>query len=465
VTLAFSSNVDQWSITAAHHEGEGSSVNHRLHGLRSIAVALIVGLTGAALFAGTAGGQTTPETGVTDKTVTLGFISSETGAASSTGQGAVDGCKARIGRANAQGGVNGRKIEVEFVDDASSPDNLKNAQDLVQNRKVFAVINDSALAFFSYRYLVGAGVPVVGGGYDGNYYYDKGNESIFSGLGSASPVPGLTYDSGARLMKKLGGTKFGVVGYGISPSSSENAKAWYNYAAPAAGLDPTYLNNTVDFGSTDVGPVVLGIKNSGADAVYMPLNPETNFAIIQGLQQNGVQTKVTISATGYGQDLLDSPVAQVLKPTDVLLNSFRPIELGGKAVKQYMADRKKYAGVTGVPAFGDYTGYITCDIAVTGLEAAGKNPTRQGFIDGLRNAGQYDGAGLTCEPYDYSLANYGKIDPEACFWFTALKNGKFQVLNGGKPLTGKLVGNPALLAQYTGSSGSTTATTAKPAGS
>ena len=32
-----------------------------------------------------------------------------------------------------------------------------------------------------------------------------------------------------------------------------------------------YLNTTVDFGSTDVGPLVLGIKNSGADAVYLPL--------------------------------------------------------------------------------------------------------------------------------------------------------------------------------------------------
>jgi branched-chain amino acid transport system substrate-binding protein len=430
-----------------------------------MAVALIVGLTGAALFAGSAGGQTPPVPGVTNSTVKLGFIASETGSAASTGKGAANGCKARIGRANAEGGVNGRKIEVEYVDDQSSPDNLKNAQDLVQNRNVFAVINDSALAFFAYRYLVGAGVPVVGGGYDGNYYYDKGNENIISGLGSSSPVPGLTYDTGARLMKKLGGTKYGVVGYGISPSSSENAKASYNYAAPAAGMDPTYINTSVDFGSTDVGPVVLGIKNSGADAVYMPLNPETNFAIIQGLQQNGVQTKVTISATGYGQDLLDSPVAQVLKPTDVLLNSFRPIELGGKSIKQYMADRKKYAGVTDVPAFGDYTGYVTCDIAVTGLQAAGNNPTRQGFIDGLRKLDSYDAAGLTCAPYDFSLANYGKINPNNCSWFTSLKNGKFKVLNGGKPLTGKLVGNPALLAQYTGSSGSTTATTAKPAGS
>jgi ABC-type branched-subunit amino acid transport system substrate-binding protein len=431
---------------------------HGTRGLRTLSIALVVGLAGAALFAGTANGQTT-ETGVTDKSVSLGFIASETGAASSTGQGAASGCKARIGRANAEGGVNGRKLEVEYVDDQSSPDNLKNAQDLVQNRKVFAVINDSALAFFAYRYLVGAGVPVVGGGYDGNYYYDKGNEGIISGLGSSSPVPGLTYDNGTKLMKKLGGTKLASIGYGISPSSSENAKAVYNYASKSAGLSPTYLNNTVEFGSTDVGPVVLGIKNSGADAVWMPLNPETNFAIVQGLQQSGHQTKVNLLATGYGQALLDSPVAQVLTEHDVLLNSFKPIELGGKAVKQFMADRKKYGGATGVPAFGDYTGYVTCDIAVTGLEAAGKSPTRQGFIDGLRKLDAYPAAGLTCAPYDFTAANYGNINETSCQWFTVLKDGKFKVLNGGKPLTGKLVGDPALLAKYTAGEGGITTTT------
>jgi ABC-type branched-subunit amino acid transport system substrate-binding protein len=427
-------------------------VRYRKRGLRSVAVVLSVGLVGAALVAGTAGAQTT-ETGVTDKSVSVGFIASETGAASSTGKGAANGCKARIGRENAKGGVNGRTIDVQYVDDQSSPDNLKNAQDLVQNRKVFTVVNDSALAFFSYRYLVGAGVPVIGGGYDGNYYYDKGNESIFSGLGSSSPVEKLTYDTGAKLMKKLGGTKLAAIGYGISPSSSENAKAWVNYAAPAAGLQGTYLNNTVEFGGTDVGPVVLGIKNSGADAVYMPLNPETNFAILQGLQQNGVQTKVTLLATGYGQALLDSPVVQILTPHDVLLNGFKPVEINDKYTKQFMADRKKYAGATGVPGFGDYTGYVTCDMVITGLEAAGKNLTRTGFVDGLRKINSYPAAGLTCAPYDFSAANYGKISTDNCSWFTAVKNGKFVVLNKGKPLTGKLVGDPATLQKYTAGGG------------
>ena len=105
-----------------------------------------------------------------------------------------------------------------------------------------------------------------------------------------------------------------------------------NYAAEAQGLQPGYLNNSVDFGSTDVGPIVLGIKNSGSDGVYLPLDSNTNFAVIQGLQQNGVDTKAVVSATGYSQDLLDQPIAKTITPTDVMFSAYRPVELGGKAV-------------------------------------------------------------------------------------------------------------------------------------
>ncbi len=37
-----------------------------------------------------------------------------------------------------------------------------------------------------------------------------------------------------------------------------------------------------------MGPLVLGIKNSGADAVYLPMVAATNFAVVQALEQNGV---------------------------------------------------------------------------------------------------------------------------------------------------------------------------------
>jgi branched-chain amino acid transport system substrate-binding protein len=265
-------------------------------------------------------------------------------------------------------------------------------------------------------------------------------------------------------MKTMGAKKVAAVGYGASPSSSESAKATETFGAEAVGLKGVYLNNTLEFGGTDVGPVVLGIKNSGADGLYLPLDSDTNFAIVQGLQQNGVKMKSNILATGYSQDLLDQPIAQTIQPTDVMFSAYRPVELGGPAIKQFRSDLKKYAGLTGVPDYGTYTGYIVCDMMIKGLQAAGKNPTRQAFVDGIRktNGGQYDGAGLLCQPIDLSYEGFGKVANKSCTWFVTVKDGKFKVLNGGKPETGKLVGDSALIAQYESNTGGVT-TTAPPA--
>jgi branched-chain amino acid transport system substrate-binding protein len=431
--------------------------------LRSLAVTATIGLAATGLLASNAAAQSGSSPGVSGKEVTLGYISSETGVAASASEGSATGCKARIGAENAKGGVNGRKINLEAIDDKSSA-NLDAAKDLVLNRNAFIVINDSPFAFGTYRYLNDAGVPMLGGGFDGSYYYEKGNENIISAYGDGTPVSGLAYDNVTKVMKQLGAKSVAAVGYGISPSSAENAKATETYAAKAAGLKSGYLNTAVDFGTTDVGPIVLGIKNAGADAVYMPLDTSTNIAIIQGLQQSNVPMKASISATGYGQALLDQPASKTLTQSDLFQTAYRPVELGGQAVKTFQQNLKKYAGFTGVPGFGEYTGYVSCDLFLTGLKAAGQNPTRQGWVDGVRtaNGGIYDNAGLTCSPRNFSKANFGKVVDTACLWYTTVKNGKWQVAFGGKPVTGKLVGSPALIKQYTASGGAGVTTTSAP---
>jgi hypothetical protein len=68
--------------------------------------------------------------------------------------------------------------------------NLNAAQDLVQNRKVFAVINKSSFAFLAYRSLLDQGVPMIGGGFDSTYYGQKGNENILSHSAARRPTTG-----------------------------------------------------------------------------------------------------------------------------------------------------------------------------------------------------------------------------------------------------------------------------------
>jgi branched-chain amino acid transport system substrate-binding protein len=386
-----------------------------------------------------AGAAAATSDGVTDKSVTIGFITSKTGVGGSTFQNADGGCKARIGRANAEGGVNGRKINVEYVDDQSSGANLTGAQDLVQNKHVFMVVNDSPFAFLGYRYLIAAGVPAIGFGGDGTYYGDPATKDLLvSAAGNIVNVPGVSYTLIPNQMKRMGAKKTAALAYGISASSTAAANYLQKRAVPAVGLDAVYTNTTIDFGSTDVSAPVLGIKNAGADAVYLPMVASTNVAVVQGLAQNGVKMKSIVMVTGYGQALLDQPVAATFGPEVVLQSGNAPVELKTKATKQLQADLKKYAGLSDIPDLGVYSGYTSCELAVLGLKNAGNPPTREAFVPNLRKLGTYDQAGLACQPVDISAATFGQAAPTSCSWYVRVTNGKF-VPYSKKPATGKLI--------------------------
>jgi ABC-type branched-subunit amino acid transport system substrate-binding protein len=411
--------------------------------VRAIVGAGLVAVLAAVGLASAGGTAEDSDPGVTAKEIKLGYISPETGAAASISKNGIKGFEARIKAQNAAGGCNGRKITYVTKDDASGAGNLTAAKDLVENEGVFAVVNQSPFAFLTFRYLLESGVPMIGAGSDGTYYQQKGNENILSSGGNGILFGDVIYDTVARAMKQAGAKKVAALAYGAASSSVASAKAFMNYAVPGVGLDPVYTNTAIDFGTPDVSPSVLGIKNAGADAVYLPMAAATNVAVVQGLQQNGVDMKASLLATGYGQDFLDSPAAESMPSSAFFLTAYKPVELKTPETKKFQADLKKYAGFTGVPDFGVYNGYILADLLIKGCENAGKNLTRQGIVDGVHEVGEYDQAGLGCQPVDVSLEGRGHASKKSCGWFMQVKDGKFVPYpKSGKPISGTLVGTP-----------------------
>jgi branched-chain amino acid transport system substrate-binding protein len=407
----------------------------RLEGVRTKALVVLLVVLGIGTTAaiGGAGAATGNDPGVSADSVKIGFVFSKTGVAGSTFLNSDKGCEARVARENAKGGVNGRKVEVEYADDQSSA-NTTVTQDLVQNKDVFMVVNNSSFAFTTYRWELSNGIPAIHGGFDGVYYGEPGNEGIVSATGNVVNVQGVTYDGLPKLMKSMGAKRVGALAYGISASSTAAATNLIKLAVPSVGLKEGYLNTSVDFGTTDVGPLVLGIKNDGSDAVYLPMVANSNLAVVQGLAQNNVKMKSTVLATGYGQALLDQPVSRTFGPEVVLATGYAPIELKTKATKQFQADLKKYADFTEIPDFGVYTGYITCDMAIVGLQNAGNPPTRAAFVPNLRKLETYDQAGLACRPVNIGLDTYGEAAPTGCGWYMQVKDGKFVLFPPkGKP--------------------------------
>jgi ABC-type branched-subunit amino acid transport system substrate-binding protein len=441
----------------------GTKGTGRVRAVVGACVVAVLATVGLASAGGAAESETDP--GVTAKEIKLGYISPETGAAASISKNGIKGFEARIKAQNAKGGCNGRKLTYVTKDDASGAGNLTAAKDLVENEGVFAVVNQSPFAFLTFRYLQENSVPMIGAGSDGTYYQQKGNENILSSGGNGILFGDVIYDTVARAMKQAGAKKVAALAYGAAQSSVASAKAFMNYAVPGVGLDPAYTNTALDFGTPDVSPAVLGIKNAGADAVYLPMAAATNVAVVQGLQQNGVEMKASLLATGYGQDFLDSPAAKAMPPSAFFLTSYNPVEIPTAATKKFQADLKKYAKFTGVPDFGVYNGYILADLIIKGCENAGKDLTRQGIVDGVHAVGKYDQAGLGCQPVDVSLEGRGHASKTSCGWFMQVKDGKFVPFpKNGKPISGELVGTPeGILKATEGGAIEAPTTTAAPA--
>ena len=113
---------------------------------------------------GSAGAATaTPAPGVTSNSITVGTISTQTGPISSNFSSLIYGEEGYFKYINAQGGINGRQINLKYtLDDGGNPSQFTQlANTLVNQDHVFAVTG-VATAFFSPNIFVESKTPTYG---------------------------------------------------------------------------------------------------------------------------------------------------------------------------------------------------------------------------------------------------------------------------------------------------------------
>jgi branched-chain amino acid transport system substrate-binding protein len=371
--------------------------------------------------------------------IKIGVVTSMTGAsASGFTPGTEQGVKARLGLVNAAGGVDGHKITYVMADDASSPAGAANAvRQLIEQDHVTEILDVSSWFFGGYSIAVQAGIPVFGVGLDGGpEWSNPQNKNLFdiSGGQDYTLVPSVY----GKIAKALGVTKAGSLGYSGSPSSEETVNAFVD-SAQQSGISKGYTAD-IAFGSTNVGPVVLGIKNTGTDGFFTPTIPSTAFAIIGGLAQADVKMKMVLLPTGYGGDLLADKAAVAVANGTYFYSLMAPVETGNAAAKRLQAALHTYAGVPadGVPTFAEYQGWTEADALIAALEKAGPNATSSAIISSFRSDTTWDGGGLYPQP-----VNFGNLDDEAgatgpggCVYVVQLKNSAFLPVPGLSPVCG-----------------------------
>jgi len=372
-----------------------------------------------------------------DGTLTIGLVAPLSGSSSATFESSVDAVKARFQAYKEDDGeCADLDFDVQEADDQSTPQgHLSALQKLTQQDKAFTVLDVSPFFYGGSQFMTtqAKAVPLIGGGFDGAPEWSSVDNNLFATLPPLDNSS-VAHSTVGDYFKAKGGTKFAVVAYD-SPSASQIAEAALR-SAEAAGLEKGYVNDSVPFGSTDVGAIVLGIIDSGADVLQLYVEPTTSFSVVAGLKQAGYEMKSIVSAVGYGADLLASEPAVQAGQGVTFQTPSSPIELNTPATQRLAKALREHAGSdSGIPGFAQGMGWQAADLFLHGLELAGCDASSQEVVDALRADNTWDANGLYPKPRDFGEA---RID-ESCYYYVTLEGDRFVPDPDATPLCGGVI--------------------------
>ena len=348
--------------------GDGMRVRQ---GFRALGATVLTGalLTGAIVFmsaggAGAASASTAP--GVTSNSITVGTISTQTGTLASNFSSLIYGEKAYYNYINAQGGVNGRKIDYKYaLDDGGSPTTFNQlANTLINQDHVFAVTG-VATAFFSPNLFVESGIPTYGYNVTGNW---NPALNLFAAGGSVQyyPAGAPQYAFVARQTNKKPSIAF--IAYGIAASS--DACQASQSAMQAAGYNVSYSDLKVNYPGSTVATDVQRMKQAGSNFVVSCMDVQGNINMARAIKQYGVNmTQLWLSGNdqstlNQNQSLMQNVYFYVAHVPFTAPTSLYP------GLKLYLAQMKKYE-----------PNYVQDEVAIQGWESAAL------FVQGVKMAG------------------------------------------------------------------------------
>jgi branched-chain amino acid transport system substrate-binding protein len=366
--------------------------------------------------------------GITDDSIKVGVITIESGPQGVTfAPSTMQGIQARIDEANSSGELGDRQIELVVKDDqANQANNLTAAQQLVEEEKVFGIIEQSNVSDGSAKYLNEEKIPVAGwhiGQKEWGIY-----PNMFSWRNSQPPDPSKQFTSrNADVMKKLGAKKIAVVGTNVASGAiflEQVAQA----VEKTKGMDVVYKTTDVTPEQQDFTGIAAQIKEQGADGVYTALAGLQANGLSQALRQAGVELKAIVFPGGYDDRVLTLPGYDGA----YFGTEFKPLEVGAPGLTKYEAAMEA-AGFEPLRFFA-IQGYFSADAFVEGIKAAGVGcPTRKAFINNLRLQKGYDAGGAFI-PVDRA-ESFGRIF--YCVFYVQVQNQQFVPAFDGKPICAK----------------------------
>ena len=367
----------------------------RVRKIKMSGLALALGTGALALGAGpaaaatttTAAATTTP--GVTANSITVGSISDISAPIAGLFEGAKVGTEAYFAMINSQGGVNGRKLELNGMDSAFSSGTVANeSKNIAAND--FAFVGGFSLLDGAEQPAIDAGkVPVVTQVLDPKLYTDPN-------LYAAIPLVTGGEDTGPFKWLK---SKYpqdvkavGVIGSN-SAATAVTAEHTFHNVTNSLGYKWVY-DRDASFTETSFLPDMIKMKNAGVKLLFEPTQQGAYISTMaQEDKQEGLNALLFSGANSYEAGFNPGSAGNgTLISTDTALYMGEDAKVV-PAVATFDKWAKKVDPQTQLDLYTLY-GWISAELFVQALKGAGADPTRAGLEAQLDKITSYNAGGL-----------------------------------------------------------------------
>jgi branched-chain amino acid transport system substrate-binding protein len=342
-----------------------------------------IGLAALALVAG-AGAAPAADPGVTSSSVLLGGTVPLTGEAAAFGS-VGPGAKAYFDYVNAKGGVNGRKIEYRYYDDAYNPaQTVQLTRRLVEQDHVFAVFNSIGTAnnLAIRDYLNAQQVPQLWAG-DGSQSIGRSFAKYPWTMGFLMSYRGEGDVYGKTILRSRPKAKIGV----LYENTELGLDMLTGLTRAIAGKGPRIVaKQSYEFTGADVSGQIGLLKASGADTLMLFATPKFFLQAIATTHRLGWKPQVYIASVSIEPTIMgiarfNAPeltrgalsIAFVKNPND-------PIWAKDKTVALYRSIMRKYNPTGKQTDVYNWYGMTVAWTMVETLRKAGKSLTRASLL-------------------------------------------------------------------------------------
>jgi branched-chain amino acid transport system substrate-binding protein len=365
--------------------------------------------------------------GVTSTSITVGTISTQTGTLAANASSLIYGEKSYFDYINAQGGVNGRKIDYKYaLDDGGNPTTFNQlANTLINQDHVFAV-SGVATIFFSPNLFVQSGIPTYGYNVTDNW---AGPANLFAAGGSVQYYPAGAAEFAYVARRTQSKPSIALLAYGVAASS--NACQAAENAMQSEGYNISYVDLKISYPGTTVATDVQRMRQAGSNFVLSCMDVQGNVALTRAIHQYGL--KVT-------QLWLNGNDVPTLKANESLMQGvyFATYHVPFTAptslypgLTLYLKQMKKYEPNYVYNELA-IQGWESAALFVQGVKAAGSNLTWANVIKQTNAITDFTAGGLTT-PVNWAVGGHSSHAPPYCVAYVMARGTQYvPVLNKGQ---------------------------------